>query len=98
MKISSIIGIFTDNEKYDKDEDKNPRTSATTLSGQDERNYYLEKEIENIRQKWNLFKYTDEKFHIFKITTPNQDSVVASPDIKKIRFIKDVIFSGNKQK
>lgn len=64
-------------------------------NNEEEKNYYLEREIEELKKKWSILRYVDTKFNVlgyYKEQIKPQTKVEIK-DIKDIKMLKKLLFN-----
>lgn len=92
MDIKSIASLLQ--QQFQVTQEKvNTKTEELQVGVDEDKNYYLEKEIEDVRKRWEIFKYVDTKFQLFEKEPANPTVYSIDIDLKNIRNLKALLFN-----
>lgn len=90
MKIKTLLSLMKEDKESEFTKDEKNAGKYSVKSNEENTNFYLEREIENIKAKWEILSYFSRNLELFSQKSENY--TIESEDIKKINNIKKLIF------
>lgn len=103
MKIQEILSVISKRDTQEKEKDilETEESYGLDLSGSSgtDVNFYIEKEVFDLKEKWSMFKYISDKFDYLSesnqgIQSSNQHGAHTDKSIKNISVLRDILFGG----
>lgn len=90
MKIKTLLSLIKEDKESEFIKDEKDASKYSVKSNEEDVNFYLEQEIENIKAKWEILSYFDKNLELF--SKKNENYTIEPTDIKKVTNIKRLLF------